>query len=324
MTDSAHDASDRAVLWLIRKGEPDWSDEQEQEFETWLGESMLHRAAYLRQREGWRAADRLASLGAANFAPIASSSPRADRGVVIWAIAACFALIAAGAIGFKLVTLGPAAPRQTFTTEVGVHDAIPLNDGSRIELNTASAIQTAISKDRREVWLDRGEAYFEVAHKDGLPFVVHAGARDVIVLGTRFSVRRDGGKVTVAVAEGKVKVDNPDDPDAVSSTIITAGDVAIALGPSTLVADWGEDQVKRSLAWRGGMLSFSDARLADVAGEFNRYNIRQIRISNGRTADIKIDGAFQASNVEAFVRLLRDAYGLEIKETAKGIEISEP
>jgi transmembrane sensor len=72
------------------------------------------------------------------------------------------------------------------------------------------------------------------------------------------------------------------------------------------------------------MLSFSDARLADVAGEFNRYNIRQIRISNGRTADIKIDGAFQASNVEAFVRLLRDAYGLEIKETAKGIEISEP
>jgi ferric-dicitrate binding protein FerR (iron transport regulator) len=54
MTDSAHDASDRAVLWLIRKGEPDWSDEQEQEFETWLGESMLHRAAYLRQREGWR------------------------------------------------------------------------------------------------------------------------------------------------------------------------------------------------------------------------------------------------------------------------------
>jgi transmembrane sensor len=323
MTDNAQEASNRAVMWLIRRSEPGWSNEQQQEFDAWLSASTLHRAAYLRQREGWRAADRLASLGAASFASIAPSSHW--RKLAPWALAACLLLaVIVGAVGARTQMFAATMPRQTFATEVGAHNAVPLSDGSNIELNTATIIHAAISKQRREVWLDQGEAYFEVARKDGLPFVVHAGERDITVLGTRFSVRRDGAKVIVAVAEGKVKVDNAGDPQAVGSTIITTGNVAIGLGASTLVAERTPEEIERSLAWRGGMLSFSDTRLADVASEFNRYNNRPIRISDERAADILIDGAFQASNVDAFVRLLRDAYGLKIKETSESIEISDP
>jgi transmembrane sensor len=321
MTDSAHEASDRAARWLIRQGDPGWTDEQQTEFEAWLTEATLNRVAYLRQREGWRAADRLASLGAANFASIASAPLRKPRVLAVLAIAACLLLVVtAFAVGARFTT--PAViPKQTFATDVGVQNSIPLTDGSRVELNTSTIVQAAISKERREIWLDKGEAYFEVAHKDDLPFIVHAGTRDITVLGTKFSVRRDGAKVIVAVVEGRVKVDRGDEAEASAATIIVAGDVAIAQGASTFVTEQGDDEVERSLAWRGGMLSFADARLADVATEFNRYNARPLHVSR-RAANIRIDGAFQASNVQAFVRLLRDAYGLEIKETANSIEIS--
>jgi len=90
--------------------------------------------------------------------------------------------------------LSPQPSVDAFDTAIGGHRIIPLVDGSRIELNTATNLRTLISKMRRDVWLDRGEAFFEVAHIEGSAFVVHAGPRLITVVGTQFSVRRDGDK----------------------------------------------------------------------------------------------------------------------------------
>ena len=39
---------------------------------------------------------------------------------------------------------------------VGARDAVPLKDGSNVELNTATVLQAAITKQRREIWLEQG------------------------------------------------------------------------------------------------------------------------------------------------------------------------
>ena len=77
-----------------------------------------------------------------------------------------------------------------------------------------------------------------------------------------------------------------------------------------------------ALAWRGGMLKFDQAPLSEVAAEFNRYNRRRIVVTDPAVAAIPIGGAFQASNVEAFTRLLRDAYHLRITTKSDEITIS--
>jgi transmembrane sensor len=195
-------------------------------------------------------------------------------------------------------------------------------DGSRVELNTATVIRSAMTGQRREIWLDRGEAFFDVAHHDGLPFVVHAGNRRITVLGTKFSVRRESDKVIVSVLRGRVRVDDADNPKSVRSAIITAGDMAIARGPSTLLALRAEEKVESALAWRDGMLNFDDMRLGDAASEFNRYHNRKLLVDDPSVADMRIDGAFQASNIDAFVRLLHDAYGLKVEQSAQGVRIS--
>ncbi len=320
----AVDIEDRAARWLIRREDADWSPAEQAELDAWLEESMAHKAAFWRLEHGWREADRIGALGGET-----AHEPQANRFALrrLWwkpaAIAASLAAIVG--VGTTMFELGPKKPaiiaEATFDTPVGGRRTVPLSDGSKVEMNTATVLRTAVTEKHREVWLDKGEAYFEIARQEGAPFVVHAGSRTVTVLGTKFSVRRDGERVTVSVVEGRVRVDDASAQTA-PAAIITAGVVAIARGPSTLVTARSEERVENGLAWRDGMLTFDQSTLAEAATEFNRYNRKRIEIADPEAANIRIGGTFQASNVDAFGRLLRDAYGLKIESDAGTMKIS--
>ena len=310
-----------AAEWLMRREEPDWSPDDQNALHSWLERSLAHKAAYWRLVHGWQQADRIASLGLE-----AATEPPSARSKVSWLPVAAAASIAGALLVGNLelsrrVPIAAAMPVH-FSTPVGGRRTIPLLDGSKVELNTATVVRTAVSDNRREIWLDQGEAYFEVAHLNGRPFIVHAANRTVTVLGTKFSVRREGDKVTVAVIEGRVRIDDASKPDDVPTAIITAGDVAIAEGASTLLSAKSEQGVVATLAWRDGILNFDHTSLGDAAAEFNRYNGKQIVIGDSETREIRVGGTFQASNVDAFVRLLHEAYGLHIAAKANQVTLS--
>lgn len=308
----AEQVEQRAAEWLMRTEEPDWGSGDQRLLEDWLAESITHKAAFWRLRYGWREADRIVALGPASIEERRYRAP-----IWQWAIAASLLLTA----GVGLLTWSRSSDDKVavagFVTPVGGHRIVKFADGSVIELNTATFVRAAVTLHHREVWLDRGEAYFQVAHLHGEPFVVHAGQRSVTVLGTRFSVRNDIDKTIVSVVEGKVGVGRAAGSVVVPNAILTAGDVAVAQGNSTLLTTLSADRMQAQLAWRSHKLEFDETPLADAAREFNRYNRVQIIIHDEDTGNIKISGTFQASNVEAFVRLLRTAYGLKV-ETSQG------
>jgi transmembrane sensor len=314
----AQEIEAKAAEWLTRREQPEWSQADQAALDGWLGESMSHKAAFWRLEHTWQVTDRIGALSAQDIAV----RPRRKRLSFKWWQAGALAaslLLAVAVIGLhSRPALSPQPSVNTFDTGIGGHRIVPLADGSRIELNTATILRTLISRKRRDVWLDRGEAYFEVAHIEGSTFVVHAGPRMITVVGTQFSVRRDDDKVTVAVVTGRVRVEDtmPGAPSA--SITVTAGDVAIGLGSSTMVVSKPVAAVEEKLTWRDGRLVFDGTSLAEVADDFNRYNRQQLLISDPSVAAIRISGTFKASNVEAFVRLLKEAYGLKVELTADG------
>lgn len=98
-----------------------------------------------------------------------------------------------------------------------------------------------------DIMLEDGSATFAVAPRKGRPpFVVHAGAADIKVVGTKFTVTRSGDIVRVVVAHGEVEVvahghrellfagdswDSSRDWEAAtrsSATVANPGDVAAA------------------------------------------------------------------------------------------------
>jgi transmembrane sensor len=307
-----------AAEWLTRREQPQWSQADQAALDAWLDESMSHKAAFWRLEHSWQVADRIGALSARELAP----RPRRTGLPLKWWQAGALAaslLLAIAFIGLRSrPTLSPQPSADTFDTGIGGHRIVPLLDGSRIELNTATILRTTISNKRRDVWLDRGEAYFEVAHVEGSAFVVHAGPRMITVVGTQFSVRRDGDKVTVAVVKGRVRVEDTTRGEASATTTVTPGDVAIGLGSSTMVISKPVAAVEDKLSWREGRLVFDGTSLAEVADDFNRYNRQQLLISDPSVAAIRISGTFKASNVQAFVRLLKEAYGLKVEVTADG------
>ena len=85
-----------------------------------------------------------------------------------------------------------------------------LPDGSQVMLSANSKLNYPSSFDglkKREVFLD-GEAFFDVKHNPGKPFVVHTGNVATTVQGTAFNVKANHGDVNIVVTvkRGKVRV----------------------------------------------------------------------------------------------------------------------
>lgn len=100
---------------------------------------------------------------------------------------------------------------QTITTQNAQIKNILLDDGTRVWLNSASRIRFAQSfntGEQRTVYLDKGEAYFEVKHDTHRPFAVLSGRFQTTVLGTAFNIRayNTEKEYKVAVASGMVSV----------------------------------------------------------------------------------------------------------------------
>ncbi len=84
-----------------------------------------------------------------------------------------------------------------------------LSDGSKVHLNSDSRIKFPIHFDgqaMRELFLEKGEAFFEVAKNKDLPFIVNVQGLNVTVLGTSFNINSYNDAVYTTLVEGKLKV----------------------------------------------------------------------------------------------------------------------
>lgn len=120
----------------------------------------------------------------------------------VWAAAAAVVLAIGLSAGAWLLHSGG----THYRTQVGEQRDVILPDGSKVTLNTDTALAVRYSDERRYIVLERGEALFVVKHDTGRPFDVAAGDTLTRALGTEFNVDMRSSKVTVSVLEGAVRV----------------------------------------------------------------------------------------------------------------------
>jgi transmembrane sensor len=344
-----------ASAWLIRRDSESWSAADQACFEEWLDASTLNRVAFLRLELAWDDAARLKALGAGipgdkppppghwNVTPFFDSTTpdsRSDtespqtgevrgsgslrfhrRRFRFIAAAALLLTIGVGAY------LGFAPHGELYATPIGGLASVPMADGSQVTLNTDSQIRIALSETERRVELGHGEAFFEVSKDAARPFVVRAGNKRVIAVGTKFSVRREGNVVQVVVTEGKVRVEDRAPAhgyraDGSADVFLTPGSIARADESGVLVQRKTLPEAEQQLSWRTGVLMFRDQTLGDAAAEFNRYNVQKIVIQEPTVAALKIEGNFRATNVEAFVRLLESGFPVRAETHADQIVVA--
>ncbi|CAM4011188.1 FecR family protein [Pedobacter westerhofensis] len=126
-------------------------------------------------------------------------------------IAASLVLLSAVAFVFHRLQQHHAADHyQTVQTKAGQVKQITLQDSSVMWINALTSVRvpSSFNGDVRKVFLDEGEAFFEVKHNEKKPFIVNTSALTVQVLGTSFNVSayKTLKHTSVAVATGKVTV----------------------------------------------------------------------------------------------------------------------
>ena len=308
-----NDIEQVAAQWINRAQSSQWTAQDQRQLDAWLGQDTAHRVAWLRLKSVWDRADRLAAVRGVQ-------SPRTRRWAspVRWSAAAAVAMLAV------LLNMPWWGPGTRYTTEVGGREVVALSDGSRVELNTHTELRAHVDPSLRHVWLDKGEAFFDVKPDPAHPFVIHAGDHKVVVLGTKFSVRQERERLEVAVLEGKVRVEPMVAKPGRPPVIVRGGGLLYSKPAGTLVAVNAQDKVRRSLSWRHGTLEFDQTTLADVAAQFNRYNDKQLVLMDPETAHMRVGGSFDAAGVDAFARLLATGFNLRVETQGDQIRVSQP
>ncbi len=326
-----------AAAWLAER-DGGMSPGDEARFAIWRAADPRHEAAVARLDRAWVALQPLR-----DFRPEAQRHPDRDlldaRGTrparvlvfparaVAAGLAACLALAAVWWIGAR----GPAAPvEQNYATTIEGYERVTLEDGSMVELNSASEVTVRFSPRERRVRLVRGEAHFTVAKNNARPFVVEAGGVAVRAVGTAFNVRLGAREVEVMVTEGKVGVEptlaagppprereNRDGGAMTGApTFLSANERTIIVAASSAapaVERVAPAAVREALAWQGPRLVFSDTPLAEAIAQFNRRNAVQLEVADPALGTLPIGGSFRAENVEGFVRLLAAGNDLAVE-----------
>lgn len=294
MTSSASD--DEAARWAIRLDGAPLRDDEQRQLEMWLERDKRNAGALLRAEAALAYLDRgraLADQGSEGDQPARFAFGRR----VFLAGGSLSGLAAAGLLGF-IATRPRALEIQTAIGEVR---RVPLGDGSVASVNTASKVTVALLDKRREVKLEDGEAWFQVAHDKARPFVVEAGDIRVQAVGTAFSVRRRAGGADVLVTEGAVEAWVAG--HETERTRIVAGSKSFVAddAPSAEVVQAASD-IDRQLAWRTGELALNGESLSYAASELNRYNTRKIEIEGARLGREPLVGYFRTDQPDDFAR----------------------
>ena len=210
-----------------------------------------------------------------------------------------------------------------FETQHGEQLTQRLADNSVLHLNTDSAVSVRYSGSERLVTLKSGQVEIEVAHEAHRAFRVHAGAADVIDLGTKFDVRLEQGTTIVTVVEGRVAVGPQNlsrNPSARSIELTANQQIRVAEGewPAAPV----EVDAERTTAWLHRQIAFDHEPLERVAAEYNRYTSKPIEIVTPALRTLKISGVFATDDPEAFIAFLRTLKGVRVAVTQTRILVS--
>lgn len=335
-------AIDTASDWFSRSRDEDFSAAEQREFAGWLKESPVHVREYLAIARLWgdvsaiedieklkaNAAEELADeptnvVALASAAPsdaqpvpVAAAAPSASRRRLFrmtgWVAAASLVL---GVCMVTFRTWLDTDDLSRHSTVIGEQRSLALEDGSVVEMNTASAIHVNFTDQARYVTLEAGEVFFDIRKDPARPFVVFTGSTRIRVLGTKFNVYMRTTSTTITVLEGDVAVDA--DGVGVSGRVETT---AASGGESSVHLKSGQQAVidaqyrqiatkvltdsQKYVAWTDRQLIFERTRLDDILAEFARYNEIDYRITSDVTAALQLTGTFNSHDMQALVEYL--------------------
>ncbi|WP_304167425.1 FecR domain-containing protein [Lonsdalea britannica] len=302
--ESLQEAADWYAQLLEEDGE---HSELHRRWQRWLDESAEHREAWIYVQT---ISQRFQPLRGELHQPSTDAllrSPRVSRRRAL----KLTALLTSGALlswmGYRYTPLrgsllAMAADNRTVTGEI---KQVTLSDGSRIWLDTASAMDIRYTTTERQLILRSGQIFIATAPDQQRPFIVVSDQGRMQALGTRFSVSQQDESTQLNVYDGIVAV-TPRQESGMRR--ITAGQQwrFTADGQGTL------DRLDSLDAdWRTGKLSADDTPLGEVIARLSRYRRGHLSCAPDIAA-LRLMGTFPLDNTDRALEMISRALPIRI------------
>ncbi len=205
-----------------------------------------------------------------------------------------------------------------YATATGERRDIVLPDGTRLALNTASAVRVRFDAGQRLLLLDRGEIFItsgaDAASPARRPLRVETAQGRLEALGTRFSVRLLPGHAPPAsrlgVAQGAVRRQ----PLAGTGSRVAEAGERWLMTRSAMLADTGAGMDIHG--WTEGLLVIEDLRLADFLAEVARYRPGHLGWDR-EVAELRISGTYPLADTTRVLALLTQSLPLEVVQRTR-------
>ncbi|AVJ30300.1 FecR domain-containing protein [Achromobacter spanius] len=295
--------ADAAADWLTLLMSGEVGDAQQQQWRQWRlahadnEAAWQHVEAVTGRMKSLEPAPAYAALSpySANGRPSLAARRRATR-LLLW-----------GGIATGIGLLGSrTGVWQTRTADyrsgTGEQRNLTLEDGTRLTLNTDSAVNLRFDDTQRRILLVAGEIMIATRHEPALadprPLLVATAEGTIRSLGTRFTVRQLAGWTHVTVQESAVEIS----PSAGSSNArrLHAGEQTRF---SRDAVEPPQSADAHADAWARGQLVADEQQLGEFLAEVGRYRPGVLRV-DPQIAGLRLSGVFPLADTDRILATL--------------------
>ena len=242
------------------------------------------------------------------------------RQLLAWLGVAGGAGLLASHYGGQRAWHGARAVLADYRTGTGERRELALSDGSRVSLNTASAVNVRFDGKRRLLELLAGEIMVSSGHGAGssAPLLVATQEGVVRALGTRFAVRQQDGSSVVSVFESAVEIQ----PQAGEGEVLY-----LAAGHSARFSRRSSGAPQRldghADAWARGQLIVDDVTLGAFLAELARYRPGVIDCLPA-VAHLRLSGVFPLADTDRILHMLPNSLPVQVRSRTRWWITVEP
>ena len=310
----SHASLEQAAQWYVTLRDTGASEEDRRAWQAWLAQSEEHIGAWRFIEAVSRRFEPLRGRGqggtAAAVAGVGSSLRfTARRRHLIGGLVGALGAGLVGWYGWQRTALPElvAALRADLRTDRGEHRNLDLADGTRVWLNTSTAVNVDYAGEERRLVLLAGELLVETA-VDSLrrPFYVDTRFGRMQALGTRFTVGQLGPRTRLDVFEGAVAIDTTGG----QTRRVEAGQ-AVGFDATSIVALGRASGLRE--AWRRGRIPAESMPLRELMDELGRYGHGHISVAP-QIADLKVMGVYP-TDVDKALTMLEQNLPIRVRRT---------
>lgn len=291
---------EQASHWLMLQWSGELDKAQQRRFAEWRNADPEHARAWQRLEHLQQT---LSGVSADTALAVLREQPDARRRQTLKLLSA---LLLAGGSGYIVQSQLPWREAMAdLRSGTGERLQRTLADGSRLGLNSGSAVDIQFSASERRIRLLAGELLLDSGHDPAQrPLIVDTIAGDVLALGTRFSVYQHDDKCQVDLFEGELEL-RPRQARAIrlqagqgcwfSTTQI--GDIA----PANLNA----------IAWHDGRLIAERMPLGQFTAELARHRAGMLRCDPA-VAALPLTGVFPLADTDRVLTALEQSLPVKV------------